>query len=222
MLTIDRREAALSDALTRLEVVHEMRQLPVGDALCEYEDGAPWIAERKRSADLVNSLSTGRIFEQTARLHEARYEAVFWFVEGCLDGHTISPESLWGACINMTLRRQSHFIRTLDVTETAFVLKQLMRKCRGPPPGIPNGIQIPAPMSKRERDADKSRVYLRQLMCIPSISEGVAKKLQEHFGSLPALQKALGDISTFPSIRLNEKSCIGKARIRKLKEYLCE
>ncbi len=77
-------------------------------------------------------------------------------------------------------------------------------------------------LGKRKRDADKNLVYLRQLMCIPSVSEGVAKKLQEHFGSLHALQEALADIDTFPSIHMNEKSCIGKARLHKLREYLCE
>ena len=221
MLSIDFREIALSDALTRLEVVHEMRALPVGDVLCEYEEGVPWIAERKQASDLACSLSGGRLFEQTARLHEANYDKIFWLIEGSLEGHTISPESLWGACITMTLRTKSFFIRALDVNETAFVVKQLIKKCRTQP-GIPNGVQMPTPMTKRKRDADKHLVYLRQLMCIPSVSEGVAKKLQEHFNSLPALQEALADIDTFPSIRLNEKSCIGKARLQKLREYLCE
>ena len=222
MLFIDRREAALSDSLARLEVVHEMRPLAVGDVLCEYEDGLPWVAERKQASDLANSLSSGRLFEQTARLHEAQYEKIFWLVEGSFEGHAISPESLWGACINMTLRSKSFFIRTLDVYETAFVVKQLIRKCHAPLPGIPNGVQMPAPMTKRKRDADKNLVYLRQLMCIPSVSEGVAKKLQTHFDSLPALQEALADVETFPPIRLTEKSCIGKARLQKLREYLCD
>ena len=222
MLFIDRREVALSEHLRRLDVMHELRPLPVGDVLCEYEDGVPWIAERKQASDLANSLSSGRLFEQAARLHEARYDKIFWLVEGSFEGHAISPESLWGACINMSLRSDSHFIRTLSVHETAFVVKQLIRKCHALPPGIPNGVQMPAPMTKRKRDADKNLVYLRQLMCIPSVSEGVAKKLQAHFDSLPALQEALVDIDAFPSIRLNEKSCIGKARLLKLREYLCE
>ena len=221
MLNVDRRERALSDAFTCLDVAHYMRALPVGDILCEYEEGAAWIAERKKASDLANSLSSGRLFEQTARLHEANYDKIFWFVEGSLEGHTISPESLWGACINMTLRDKSFLVRTLDVNETAFVVKQLIKKCRAQP-GIPNGLQMPAPLTKRKRDADKNLVFLRQLMCLPSVSEGVAKKLQEHFGSLPALQEALIDIDTFPSVRLNENSCIGRTRLRKLREYLCE
>ena len=221
MLILDRREIALSDALTRLEMAHEMRTLPVGDILCEYEQGVPWVAERKRASDLANSLTSGRLSEQTARLHEAQYDKIFWLVEGGFEGQTISPESLWGACINMSLRSKSSFIRTLDVNETAFVVTQLARKCHAPP-GLPTGVQMPAPMTKRKRDADKNLVYLRQLMCIPSVSEGVAKKLQEHFASLPALQEALADLNTFPLIRLNEKTCIGKARLQKLREHLCE
>ena len=221
MLTLDRREIALSEALINLKVKHTMRELPVGDVLCEYETRNHWVMERKQASDLANSLSSGRLFEQTARLHEANYQRIFWFIEGDLRGHTISPESLWGACISMSLRCKSYFIRTLDVEETAFVVKQLVRKCNALPPGIPDGVQMPRPMTKRKRDADKTLVCLRQLMCIPSASECVAKKLQEHFDTLPDLQKALLDIDTFPLIRLNERSCIGKTRLQKLKEYLC-
>ena len=222
MLTLDRREMALSDALTNLEVEHTMQELPVGDVLCEYETGNSWVMERKQASDLANSLSSGRLVDQTVRLHEANYEKIFWFVEGNLNGQTISPESLWGACLNMSLRYKSYFIRTFGVEETAFVVKQLMRKCHAPPPGIPSAVQMPRPMTKRKRDADKTLIYLRQLMCIPSVSECVAKKIQEHFHALPILQKALTDIDTFPRIRLNDRACIGKARLQKMKEHLCE
>lgn len=222
MLTLDRREIALSDALARLGVAHVLQALPVGDVLCEYQEGPPWIAERKQASDLAKSVCSGRLFDQTARLQEAKYEKIFWLVEGNLDGHAVSSESLWGACINMSLRRNSHFIRTVDVAETAFVVKQLIKKCCGPAPGISHGVQTPAPMNKRKRDSDEGLVYLRQLMCIPSVSESVAKKLKEHFGTLPALQKALAEIETFPTIRLNERSCIGRTRLQKLRKYLCE
>ena len=84
------------------------------------------------------------------------------------------------------------------------VVKQLIKKCRVPP-GIPNGVQMPRAMTKRKRDADKNLVYLRQLMCIPSVSEGVAKKLQERFGSLPALQEALADVVAEATAALETK-----------------
>ena len=63
MLTLDRREIALSNALINLEVNHTMRELLVGGVLCEYETRNPWIVERKQASDLVNSFSSGRLFE---------------------------------------------------------------------------------------------------------------------------------------------------------------
>ena len=55
--TVDRRERALSAALG--EYPHAMKDLPVGDVLCSYEDGTQWIAERKTTRDLAQSIRTG-------------------------------------------------------------------------------------------------------------------------------------------------------------------
>ena len=112
MLTLDRREKDLSHALA--DVPHQMRELPVGDVLCEYGENT-WIAERKRASDLAASIVSGRLFDQTARLHEAGYRRIFWFVEGDLRGHAVAYENLLGACVNMSLRKQSVLIRTCDI-----------------------------------------------------------------------------------------------------------
>ena len=77
-------------------------------------------------------------------------------------------------------------------------------------------------MSKRKRDSDRETCFLRQLMCIPSISEKIARKLLEEFGTLPALQRAAADIGNFPKVRLDERTCLGKARVEKLALYLGE
>ncbi len=80
MLTVDRREVDLSRALA--DVPHEVLELPVGDIVCEYGEGeGAWVGERKRASDLAASLTGGRLFDQTARLHEAGYRRIFWFVE---------------------------------------------------------------------------------------------------------------------------------------------
>ena len=85
MLTVDRREKELSRALGTLP--HEIRELPVGDVLCEYGGADAWVAERKSASDLAASIVSGRLLEQTARLHEANYQYIFWLVEGDLRGH---------------------------------------------------------------------------------------------------------------------------------------
>ena len=222
MLTLDRRETALSDALSHAEVVHSVKQLPVGDVLCEYEAGLSWIAERKTFRDLGVSITKERLSEQTVRLHDAGYEHIFWLIEGHLEDSSLSCESLWGACLNMTFRNKSHFIRTTSIQETAFVIKQLAKKCQAWCADIPRGVQSPRPVTKRKRDNDKDIVFVRQLMCVPSVGESGARKLQERFRTLPQLQEALKDISNFPRVQMSAKCCIGESRLQKLKEHLCE
>ena len=220
MLTVDRREKDLIHALA--DIPHEVRELPVGDVVCEYGagDGA-WAGERKRASDLAASLTGGRLFEQTARLHAAGYQRIFWFVEGDLRGHSVSHECLLGACVNMALRKQSVLIRTCCVEETAAVVQQLLSKGRCPP-GVPTGAAPPAPLTKRKRDQDKDMIYLRMLQCMPAVSEGVARKIVARFDTLPALQRALEDLNTFPKIRLDDKRCLGKARLLTLRALLCD
>ena len=57
-------------------------------------------------------------------------------------------------------------------------------------------------------------------MCIPSISERIVRILLEHFGNLRELQESLEDLKTFPKIRLDDRRCIGKTRLKMLARYL--
>ena len=113
-LTIDRRERALSTALEN--VPHTLKDLPVGDVVCEYEDPAKgtWVAERKRSTDLASSLASGRWTDQTSRLHQAGFSRVFILIEGDLRAPAFPYQSLLAACINAELRKNSYVIRTID------------------------------------------------------------------------------------------------------------
>ncbi len=56
-LVVDARERSLIKVLGKDIVVET---LEVGDILCEYENGAPWIAERKTADDLAASIRDGR------------------------------------------------------------------------------------------------------------------------------------------------------------------
>ena len=75
-------------------------------------------------------------------------------------------------------------------------------------------------ISKRKRDAELETVHVRQLMCIPSISEKIARKLLAGFGTIPELQRALAAPGEFPHVQLDNRSCIGQARLAKLRRYL--
>ena len=238
--TLDKRERLLSAALDGFP--HELEDLPAGDILCRYKDGTEWIAERKTVRDLassirsgqerlissifvsqgaspVNPCSQGRWGEQAARLHQA-YKCIFFIVEGDLRECELGVpyNALWSAIINASLRRNAHLIRTADINETASVVRLLVQKgCAIPPP--PSGIAPPTALTKRKRDADPGLVFMRQLMCVPTVSENVARKLYEKFGTLPALQDALRE-KKFPKVALDNQRCIGKARREKLVAYL--
>ena len=73
--------------------------------------------------------------------------------------------------------------------------------------------------SKRDKNSDC--VFIRQLMCVPSVSEHVARALVDHFGNIVALQEALKKSpKTFPVIDLGKRQTIGKARIEHLAKHL--
>ena len=157
----------------------------------------------------------GRWANHTERLLRSGYNFVLLIVEGDLSSTDVPHETLIGACINAEFRHGSHLLRTACVEESVLVIKQLVNKCSDGLPGIPSGIR---PTSKRARDSET--VWVRQLMCIPSISERISRKLLAHFGSLRAIQEALEDIDSFPRIRLDARTCIGKNRVHNFSEIL--
>ena len=211
-LCIDYREKALIELLQCQKPT--IASLPVGDITCSYDNGSAWVLERKSANDLAASIIDGRWTDQTSRMMTSGYSRVFYLVEGDLSSTNLPHETLLGACINAELRPGSHLIRTACVEETAIAIRLLIDKCARPP-GVPSGIQ---PKSKRVRDSET--VWVRQLMCIPSISERIARLLLDHFGTLRALQEALEDIDRFPRIRLDARTCIGKTRLHMLARYL--
>ena len=149
------------------------------------------------------------------------YHQIFWFIEGDLRGHTVPQESLLGACVNLALRKNSILVRTSDEVETTAVIKQLVSKCSDNRPGIPTGGAPAAPLTKRKRDSDAHLVFLRMLQCIPSISEGIARKIAEIFPTIPDLQRALSNMPTFPQIRLDQRHVLGKTRLTILRQHFC-
>ena len=212
-LCIDFREKGLINLLRWLKPT--IASLAVGDIVCSYEDNTEWVMERKTAEDLANSIIDGRWADQNARLMTSGYRYVFFVVEGDLSSTPLPHETLLAACLNAELRIDSHLIRTACIEETAMVIKQLAEKLPDGPPAIPSGLQ---PKSKRQRDEET--VWIRQLMCIPSISANIARLLLDQFGSLRAIQDALADLKRFPKIRLNDRTCIGKARLKILARYL--
>lgn len=218
MLILDKRETKLREAFGEYPIRSVV--LPVGDVVCEYSDGGDaWVAERKTARDLATSLRSGHLTEQSARLHEAGFSKIIWIIEGDLHKEAVSHKSLLAACVGMCLRKTSYMIRVVDIHETVEVLKQLVIKCKSEHK-IPSGAAPPAPLTKRKKDATPQLVFMRQLMCIPTVSEQVARKLVEYFGDINSLQAALSHEQSFPRIGLSNNTCIGAARITTMRKFL--
>jgi len=211
-LIIDARERLLIDALARKSIPHEVRTLDVGDIMC----AGRWIAERKAANDLARCIKNGSWREQQYRLFDSGLFVAF-IIEGDLRTTSMPYDSTLGACVNAELRK-AHVFRAWDIDETVHLIVHLYHKV-GVPHGVPSGLQAPVLTAKRKRDED--HVWVRQLMCIPSVSESIARALINQFGSLASLQLALRDLSTFPRVPLGDRA-VGRARLQIMRKYLVE
>ena len=146
---------------------------------------------------------------------------VFFVIEGDLKWLDGMYDSMMGAMVNSNLR-SSRCFRTWDLEETACLVSHLVKKLeKCPAPVVSATGLLPPHRSKRQRASDADNVFVRQLMCVPSISERIAVALLERFGgNLEALQEALRDAQTFPKVQIGEKRFLGKARISKLAQHL--
>lgn len=217
-LVVDTRERGLVRHLVSKSAPHNVQSLPAGDVLCTYDGrGCAWIMERKRADDFAASIKDGRWREQTSRLFATGHR-VFFVIEGDLRWLEGMYEPMLGAMVNASLRSSCCF-RTMDVEETACLVLHLLKKMQThPAPAVAVGLQ--PPKSKRQRSSEAENVLVRQLMCVPSVSERIAVSLVEHFGDLEALQDTLRDVKSFPRIPIGKATFLGKARIAKLKKHL--
>ena len=144
----------------------------------------------------------------------------FVVIEGDLRRCDLYESSL-SAWLNLSLRGDVSVLRTTSVRETFQVIVALVSKLEAPPgkwtPSADGGVRPPKLVGKRQKDA--ACVDVRQLMCVPSISYKIAKTLLDQFGSLSNLRKALLS-EPFPAVRLDERHCLGRARIKHLRRHV--
>ena len=218
-LVIDSRERGLIQHLATKRATYHVASLPVGDVLCTYgdESACSWVMERKRADDLACSIKDGRWREQTSRLF-ASGRRVLFVIEGDLRFLDGMYASMMGAMINSNLKGNARAFRTWDVEETAHLVLRLVQKMQKCPAPAVLAAGLRPPQSKRQRESEAESVFIRQLMCVPSVSERIAVTLVKHFGDVETLQEALR-LQTFPKVKIGEKTYLGKARIAKLAKH---
>ena len=162
---------------------------------------------------MAKSIQDGRWQEQKDRLYNLGYTVLF-IVEGNLKDASFTFESLLGAVVNAELTEGTHVFRTWDIKETHQLIQQLHKKmslhCHAPTDSLVT--------NKRKKDNTIENIWVRQLACIPLISEGIARAILVHFGSMRDLRDALQS-SVFPDVPIRASGgVLGKARIEKLRE----
>jgi DNA excision repair protein ERCC-4 len=189
----DHREerCGIPRALRAAGITATAAQLPAGD----YVLSDSVVVERKTGADLAASIKDRRLFEQVDRLAGA-YDAVVLIIEG--EPIHIAQAS-WKGALARVLLSGAAVIATADPTDTVEWLMRLQR------------LQTRAPSDARGRPrvrrptGDHAHVAQDVLTCLPGISTVGARRLLEHFGSLPAIFNATAD-------ELREVSGIGPVR----------
>ena len=145
-------------------------------------------------------------------------QQVFYILEGDFrEVKGLPYGALVSAYVNAALLEDVDVIRTASIHETKYVLVSLAKKCQTMSKNPSRGLA-----SKRKKDGDVETIWIRQLTCVPTISESIAVALLNHFGTLSDLREALRDPLSFPVVPLSRSASLGKARIAKLAEVLLQ
>ena len=147
------------------------------------------------------------------RLYQTGLVVVF-IIEGNLQTVNFPFESLLGAVVSAELREGTHVFRTWNMNETARLLKHLESKMQAASYAPVDALAT----SKRRKDNIVENIWIRQIACIPTFSETIARALLTHFGSMGDLRDALRS-DRFPEVQINASGTVlGRARLKKLRE----
>lgn len=200
---LDHRETAggVARHLHDLGASLEPRQLEVGDFVLSDRVAV----ERKTTADFVDSLVDGRLFDQLKALKA--YPRPFLLLEGeSLHGHrNVSPEAVLGAVAAVAVDLGIPVVQTRDPLDSARFL---------------------AAVAKREQQRDNRRLAVRHgkpladaerqlyVLCgLPGVSDVLARRLLDRFGSLAAVLAA-------SPVELAEVDGLGPAKASEIRRVL--
>ena len=211
-VAVDYRERDLIECLATRGTDVVNRGLDAGDVMLYTvdTDGTEHIClliERKKTPDLTASIKDGRWREQKTRLMECSVPSML-LVEGPLEGQVLPRKTLVSAITNTITRDALHVVRTYSIDETCDYIRHFMENVAHPPL-IKSTMRTPR--SKRARESHPLNVFIRQLMCIPGVSETVARGIAAKHASLTILQEALrSDPVCLGTVRISASRRVGR------------
>jgi ERCC4-related helicase/ERCC4-type nuclease len=202
-ILFDHREQAggVVRHLRELGAALEARQLDVGDFVLSDRV----VVERKGCADFVDSLVDGRLFDQLKAIKA--YPVPIVVLEGdSLFGHRqVSAEALFGAVASIGIDYGIPVLQTRTPEDTARLLHAVAKR-EQQREGRKVAVRHGKPMTDFER-----QLYL--LSGLPGVSDILARRLLERFGSVRAVVDA-------PVAALAEVDGIGGAKASEIRRIL--
>ncbi len=188
-IVIDSREHKLIEFLqhNNPNFSFAVKTLDVGDIIVKKENFVVAILERKTFDDLQSSICDGRFKEQKHRLMTSA-STIFYILEGRKPKKLrIHKNALRGAILATQIRDQIKILRTENLADTAKLVTELERRLTKQ--SCSTGLRAPTLTSKRKRMNDQDNILIRQLMCIPKVSESCARAVIEKYSSREELRQ---------------------------------
>ena len=159
------------------------------------------IVERKTLDDLSSSIIDGRYKEQKSRLLASNHKIVY-IIEGMQkNNHGVKFSTLLSAILNCQFRDNITVIRTKDLNETATVLIMLKDKLKFNDCNETRVISYESNIHiSKKQNMTKENVFIKQLSCIPGISENIATDIAKLYPTMKLLISKYNDLQT-------EKEC---------------
>jgi len=186
-LILDCREHKLIDFFPDTKT----KQLDIGDILyvnSEDNSDIKCIVERKTLNDLSSSIVDGRYKEQKCRLLSSGIKIVYILEGTSKNKHGVKLSTIFSAMLNMQFRDNITVIRTKDIEETSTILIMLKEKINNIP--INNSQQIVYESNvniSKKQNMTKDIVFIKQLSCIPGISDKFSKDICNIYPSMKHL-----------------------------------
>ena len=203
---IDNRERALINKFETLNLVHNVKQLDLGDIIVEDNSNENdvkelFIIERKTVRDLIASVKDGRYKEQKIRLEAMKSNGecreILYIVEGDLNIGLNDDEikTFNGSIISTQMRDSINVIRTMNINETVDFLLRLKSRCisndcwekKGKKNKNDDEQYLSTIKRKKGNNITKNGCQLLIISSVPGVSQETAKVIINKYGSIRGL-----------------------------------
>jgi len=201
LVIADYREREVIEHLKNLGASVNEMNLKVGDFVAS-DNGV--VIERKTHNDFVSSIIDGRIFEQLKYLKE-NYERPVVIVEGFSD-REINENALKATIASLITRFNVSFVNTKNLLDTAKMVYWLAKKEQ-------EDVNKALGFKQGKKPKEVKRLQEFILSSMPGISNVLARRLLENFGSIENVVRA-------SEIELSKVKGVGKKLADKIKKLL--